>query len=225
MNSLIGATSSPWLAWQVRSRPLWTQLITSLQATQGFGSSFISTVFFVMTLLTGMGMTEASPCASLCRLIMICVMLRCHRLRARLGQVHMEIGLFILSTTASGNIWMVHSSPGSTSKNLRLPRGWVHRYSTWVQIRSWWLSSMEDSNLSSSQPLLGLHELWSCCYLRQACCRPYFHTLMDIAQKSIYVHGWVLWCNSIWGSCVCCHHSWHCFSMESWYFLYVCLPP
>src|SRR5215216_1051020 len=30
-NSLIGATSSPWLAWQVRSRTFSTQLITSLQ--------------------------------------------------------------------------------------------------------------------------------------------------------------------------------------------------
>ena len=117
-----------------------------------------------------------------------------------------------------GTCECVHSSPGSTSKNLRLPRGWAHQYSTCVQIQSWWLSSTEDSNLSSSQPLLGLHELWSCCYLRQACCHPYFHASMEIAQKIISVHGWVLWCNSMRGSCVCCHHSWHCFCMEYWCF-------
>ena len=155
-------------------------------------------------------------CASWCRLIMIRMMLRCHRLRARLGQAQMEIGLFTLVQLRVGTCECVHSWPGSTSKNVsRLPRGWAHWYCTHVQIRSWWLSSMEDSNLLSSQPLLELQQLWSCCYLRQACCRPWWFDSMDIAQKSVSVHEWVLWCNSIRGSCVCCHHSWHCFCMGS----------
>ena len=51
------------------------------------------------------------------------------------------------------------------------------------------LSSTEDSNLSSSQPLLELKELSSCCYLRQACCRPSWFDWMDIAQKSVSIHG------------------------------------
>ena len=57
-------TSSPRLAWQVRSRPFSTQLITSLQGTQGSRSGLISPIFFVVTLLTGAGTREASPCAS-----------------------------------------------------------------------------------------------------------------------------------------------------------------
>ena len=63
-NSLIGATSSPRLAWQVRSRTFSTQLITSLQGTQGSRSGLISPIFFAVTLMTGAVTTEASPCAS-----------------------------------------------------------------------------------------------------------------------------------------------------------------
>ena len=61
---MIGATSSPRLAWQVRSRPFSTQLITSLQQTQGSRSGLISPIFFTVTLLTGVRTTEASPCAN-----------------------------------------------------------------------------------------------------------------------------------------------------------------
>lgn len=74
-NSLIGATSSPRLAWQVRSSPFSTQLITSLQGTQESRSGLISPIFFAMTLMTGADTTEASPCASWCLLIMIHMML------------------------------------------------------------------------------------------------------------------------------------------------------
>ena len=46
---MIGATSSPQLAWQVHSSPFSTQLITSLQGTQESRRGLISPIFFAMT--------------------------------------------------------------------------------------------------------------------------------------------------------------------------------
>ena len=51
-NSLTGATSSPRLALQVRSRTFLTQLITSLQGTQGSRSGLISLILFAISLGT-----------------------------------------------------------------------------------------------------------------------------------------------------------------------------
>ena len=53
-----------WLACQFRSRSFSTQLITSLQGTQGSRSGLISLIFFAISLFAWARMTEASPCAS-----------------------------------------------------------------------------------------------------------------------------------------------------------------
>ena len=96
------------------------------------------------------------------------------------------------------SVMIILAMSWNTSTTAQVWLSWFcHKFL--MDVHAWQKTQPTVTNTYHHGSVFFCSECLCCRYLRQACCRPSWFDSMDIAQKSVSIHGWVLWCNQYEG--------------------------